>query len=401
MFLLFLFACEPVQAPREVPLEAPDDQVPTQATRSAETLCDGLDDDQDGLVDEGVFQASLYDWPQSGQENFAIWTKPWTSWVPGLVSLAVDQTYSTGTLQTGLTDYDEQGRITFYEGTYAHEESGSFVEVEGAYRYSGDQVIYELLRYHEVTKFVEVEEDWTETFVELDELGRPERLTTVDHISGSVDLQTIVYDAQSRETEIEWLEVLEEGDPVCRSRELFVYDDQARTMHAQLDFGCNGIDLLELGESRWDAEGRLVFEGTEESYASWIWDGDELVEYAETRESSVQSVSYRYDDGRLVWAVDGFQEQFWSLTYDSNGGLLATRRFDEQGIALETRVVERSQVWGPETLDRVQRFGPDGLQEEWVVERNELGNLSALRQSRPSEGYWGIWEFEFRCGHAL
>lgn len=361
--------------------------------------CDGLDNDQDGFVDEGVF-ALHYEMPVD--EAGAPELDQFFSFLPrtavGVVELESEYTYSEGSTGFYRKEFGPKGRERFSEEQLSLS-TGELQTELSLYEFEQGEPVFER---HEswvddaLTSAVETSREYSD-----DGVLREEVIDNVLGSSGPVTL-TYTYDEQGR------LIALESRQGSSCQRERWEY--RSETM--ELYFDDRNCDTSEFpARSReWDTDGQLIrlsyyfYSDVPAEVVEWVWE-EGAVKTRTTRvsgEEPSESRLYKSHEGgysRVDLEQDG---AFWNLVQNSAGVLSQVEvylpRFDERAVA------DLSRRPGTELLERVQislldgPFGSAG----WVwweldLDLDAAGNLSSMSYMDHDRGLGLDEEFTYAC----
>ena len=338
MIVLFsiLFACNRVE-----PLDS-------------EQICDGLDDDQDGLVDEGLFISTLdFVLDEAGVINLDRGVALQLSWAPGIEERTTTQVSDVGDITEEFYRYDGEGNIV--EAEYGSESDRTVYER----RYEGSELVYDLSERFEDGELTSK----VETVIELTDSGQRALLQSEDFINGEILSFIYTYDEQDRQ-----MSRRQEGpDQVCL--EWFTrYDDTLMQKYSYDSVPCDEPLPSEPAVTRsWDADGNLISVQTSEGAQTWGWEGGKAITY--TIVGIVRS--YEYEGDRLVGAqLNG--SSVWELDYDELErftGYVALRGVGLAGLSAEYHGGAGSSV------SKVLGQSDSEPSYELLYELDELGNL--------------------------
>lgn len=281
--LLLLLACS-----------AFDDTAP--GTR--ESVCDGLDDDSDGWVDEGAvivqarpLDSSLSGWPIT---NINVVSLESRSVLPGVHTVTTVTVSGDGEFE-GSSEYvyDLQGRELQQRSEGATGNGRWELEVGTTWSEHGMH---------------SMEWDWQQLHQDGEVLYQ------------EVGAREFEYDTQGRTTL--YTERLNE---TCTSVR-YDWDDLAHTRSDWLDEGCTG-EWVEDGGVQFDGTGRPLYD-LDTPDRQYQWDGDLYLGYTDTNDSEWTA----YEDGRPVHSEETFlfelRTEAWA-SYDDQGRLIEHRRWTE------------------------------------------------------------------------
>lgn len=326
-----------------------------------EQICDGLDDDQDGLIDEGLFITTVeFALDEADVIDLDRGLALRESWVPGIEQRTEVQISSSGDVIEEHYEYDALGNILAAE-VITTSESGE-VRVVHERRYQGSEVVYNLRERFDDGEAV----SRVETVIELTDSGQMSTLREEDFTDEEVIWLRFSYDAQDRE-----ILLRQEGPEELCVEWSTVYDDDLMQSYAYEMVLCDAPLPDEPVETRtWDSQGRLLsIQEAGEGPESWTWEGDLATSYTSYIDATR---SFNYQEGRLVSATGEGHLASWALDYDELGrlsGYTRERSDGPAGVSLTYAAGEGS------SLSKIsgQYGGEDSYERSYEVD--ELGNL--------------------------
>ncbi|MED5370811.1 MAG: hypothetical protein VX899_07350 [Myxococcota bacterium] len=264
------------------------------APGTRESVCDGLDDDGDGWVDEGAvivqarpFDSSLSGWPITRIDTVYLESR---SVLPGVHTVTTVTVSGDGEFE-GSSElvYDLQGRL-----------------VQQRFETPAGDTLWVL----------EVETSWGDYGLQTIQWERRHWNSEDELLSEELGTGEAEYDALGRNTR--WTEQVNE---TCHSKR-YDWDDLAYTRSDWLDEGCTG-EWVENGGVQFDEIGRPLYDlGKPDGV--YQWDGDLYLGYADTNYSEWNT----YEQGLLVHSEQTFLHEPYAeawADYDDQGRLVEHR----------------------------------------------------------------------------
>lgn len=358
---------------------------PIPALFEPETACDGLDNNGDGRIDEGVLAARF-----GVQEDLA--------GAPDLDTFSVAGAWSPGVRWVQKKGWSESysGRVTESVEGWTLDEKGRLVE---EYRWQQDQdgtseYIFQAeyqgdvqvtLVQRVITDGADILEfGWRATVVEDGQVLAAELL--IDGVLASSIAYT--YDAQGRETWQRWVD----AETQRCSAEARIYDDTRLTQETYYGASCSTDVLGEVNVfEQWDSAGRLVvFQDRTKDFV-WSWGEDGVS--VRTRQVGAESHERRfeYQDGRLLGGSDARMQESWVLGFDGQGRVsgVATLDLEHKSSQLASLRYARGEDAG--VVSQVRYGAEFSAAGDVVFELDESGNL-ALETGTFADGQ--VYEFK-------
>ncbi len=366
---------------------------------SSELRCDGLDDDQDGVVDEEVlayrFQMPL---DLGGAPELSRYFRFPLDPLPGVT--LVEQTYTQpdGSYGTKARRFGTNGRL-LYEFAEDFPIDGPATTALYEFEYEQGQVVYALEEFTQAGVLVE----GTETIASLGSHGFIVEQVATDRMDPSKQTLTeLYYDAQDR---LVATEVQSDDDCVAEYR---TYPDEWSERRA-------GNKLCgfspEEGAARgalsytWDSQRRLVslvdYTSNIVTSQKWWWEDDTLLSRETDNGSSVAERRFDMVDGRVVSAVDEASDQEWTIAYNSAGVVeQVDLAYGEELVRLDMALRERE---GSDVIESFQVLLRDsdwmeGDVDLWWTTEMEVDMSGNLTSAQYSDGLIGevdyTWNFD-------
>lgn len=290
-----------------------------------EVRCDGLDDDEDGVVDEGLvghgFEFVL---DRAGAPDLDAGFSLELSEFAGLESESLEYLAADGAVTLQLSEFDTSGRLVYLEQwTTSAEGEETGVQISAEYQdelRDGYQVF--------LTREDFVGQERTSAYElrsEFNEFGLKVESNYLDLLTDARLTYRWGYDAQHRETS-----AIQTSNGVCREY-VTTYDYE---LNHRFEYALSGCGYLTPGEpavvTGYDHAGRVLFDVIEQETSSWTW-GDTLVESYRTPEGSERL--YDYEESRLVGASATGVLSPWTVDWDSENRVTSYRVAPETALS--------------------------------------------------------------------
>lgn len=352
-----------------------------------ESRCDGLDDNGNGRVDEGVL-AARFDFGLDDAGAAGVWAlEPEIHRAPGLRTLHQETT--TWELEQAWTEseswvWDEHDRELAYERSWW--EDGREHQETYTWNRSGSVALREdHLRY--VDGVLSAVIDWR-----VDMLGDVLRIQAHNVLHGRqlLDSQTLV-DGRGR---LVWLQHWQiEPFPFCMEAEVH-YDDAAGVVEERSRF-C-GASTWDVRVERRDPLGQLLAVEERGKVEQWFWRDAQVWRVDKSDDDHLERRGLVYEDRRLIRVDDEAQGVVRRFRYDDGGRLLAVADGSVDGHVWRTLELEPEPMAGSQAL---------GEQVMWVggvwnaldtFDYDADGNLKAA-EHRDADGRRRVTEWAYSC----
>lgn len=352
-----------------------------------ESRCDGLDDNGNGLVDEGVLAARFdFGLDDAGAAGILA-LEPKIHRAPGLRTLHQETT--TWELEQAWTEseswvWDDQDREVAYE-RFWWEDGREHQETFNWNRSGAVALREDHLRY--VDGVLSAVIDWR-----MDMQGDVLRIQAHNVLHGRQLLDSrSVADGQGR---LIWLEHWQlEPFPFCMEAEVH-YDDAAGVVEERSRF-C-GEPTWDVRVERRDRLGQLLAVEKRGTVEQWYWRDAQVWRVDRSADEEVERRALVYEDRRLTQIDDEAQGIVRRLRYDDSGGLVAVADSSVDGGVWRHLELEPERMAGPQAI---------GEQVVWVggawdalstFDYDAAGNLQHAEQ-RDADGRRWVTEWAYSC----
>jgi hypothetical protein len=351
-----------------------------------EELCDGLDNDRDGLIDEGLFG---YDIVQPSDEAGVLAAEDEIGTIlrvpNGMLSRSYEGETSEGETLSAWVELDGMGHAIAMEQISTNSEGLQTVNIQSA-AYEGDLKVWDAgTRTVDGETVLDYEQSWT-----YHDHGQASTHSYAEAVSGRTLATEWFYDEQERE--ILWRR---EGSQISCGEWVTAYDDTLNTKTAYAGVSC-GDDppATHWVRSTYDSQGRLLSIEEEQDAVTraWTWEGDDPATYTS---ALGDTRSFEVQDGVVVGATGEGELSDWMLGYHDSGRIDELGYETPEGVAYAL-ALEYSDLAGG-FLSGVTTFsdGEQAFRSSYALD--EVGNFFAVSWEYLASGVTGEIQHSTEC----